>query len=213
MSPRKSAVDALTTRDRILDHALRAAATRGLEGVTIGTLAAKLGMSKAGVLGHFGTKEALQIAVLHEAADRFRQRVPVRAAAAAPGLPRVLAAHTEWFAHMAEDSAGCLMSDAAAEFDARPGLVRDTVLAAMDAWTTYLRRELETAQQAGDLPGYADLDQLLFELGGAALATARAIGIGDNGRDQGDRDAEVAARRGRHAVEKILASPYRADLD
>ncbi|GAB2843400.1 TetR/AcrR family transcriptional regulator [Actinocorallia aurea] len=198
MSPRKSAAETVATRARILDHALRAAADRGLEGVTIGTLAADLGMSKAGVIGHFGTKEALQIAVLQEAVDRFRRRVPVRAAAASPGLPRVLAAHTEWFAHMAHDSAGCLLSDAAAEFDARPGPVRDTVLSALDAWTSYLRGELETARDGGDLPDDADLDQILFELGGAALATARAIGIGD---------AEDGTRRGRLAIEKILTAP------
>ena len=45
-------------------------------------LADDLGMSKAGVVGQFGTKEALQLAVVDEAVERFRQRVPGRAVGA-----------------------------------------------------------------------------------------------------------------------------------
>src|SRR5437016_3676098 len=62
-----SAVDALATRTKIIERAVEVASTAGLEGLTIGNLAGDLGMSKAGVLGHFGSKEALQLAALDAA--------------------------------------------------------------------------------------------------------------------------------------------------
>src|SRR5215204_1989259 len=74
--PRRSVVDARATRIAILDRAVAVASTDGLEGVTIGRLATDLSMSKAGVIGHFGTKEALQLAALEDAAARFAARPP-----------------------------------------------------------------------------------------------------------------------------------------
>ncbi|WP_238413207.1 TetR family transcriptional regulator C-terminal domain-containing protein [Saccharothrix deserti] len=55
----------------------------GVEGLATGRLAAEIGMSKAGVLGHFGTKESLQLAVVGAAAAEFDGRSgPVRDAIA-----------------------------------------------------------------------------------------------------------------------------------
>jgi AcrR family transcriptional regulator len=61
--PRRSAADTAATHASIVDRAVHMASTDGLEGLTIGRLAGDLSMSKAGVIGHFGTKEELQ----HEA--------------------------------------------------------------------------------------------------------------------------------------------------
>ncbi len=84
MSPRKSVAETAATRSRIIASALTLASTDGLEGLTIGRLATDLEMSKAGVIGHFGSKEALQLAVLAAAVERFRLRVPARAVGARP---------------------------------------------------------------------------------------------------------------------------------
>ena len=50
MSPRNSAAAAAGTRTAILDRAVEVASTQGLEGLTIGRLAADVRMSKAGVI-------------------------------------------------------------------------------------------------------------------------------------------------------------------
>jgi len=50
---------------------MEVASVDGLEGATIGRLAGDLGMSKAGVIGHFGTKTELQLASLARAGDVF----------------------------------------------------------------------------------------------------------------------------------------------
>ena len=75
------------TRQHILGTALGMARACGLEGLTIGSLADDLKMSKSGVFAHFGSKEELQIAVLKEAAERFTEQVLRPALAAPRGLP------------------------------------------------------------------------------------------------------------------------------
>ena len=52
------------TREGILDHAVDTAYEVGLDGLTIGALATRTQMSKSGLFAHFGSKEALQLAVL-----------------------------------------------------------------------------------------------------------------------------------------------------
>src|SRR6202008_2759204 len=59
------------TRAAIIEAALAVARRDGLEGLTIGVLAERLGMSKSGVFAHFGSREDLQLAVLNEYAARF----------------------------------------------------------------------------------------------------------------------------------------------
>ncbi len=59
------------TRSMILDAALAQASEGGFESLTIGTLAARTGLSKSGLFAHFRSKEALQVETLDRAAERF----------------------------------------------------------------------------------------------------------------------------------------------
>lgn len=197
MSPRKSVAETVATRTRIIERALAVASAEGLEGLTIGRLAADLEMSKAGVIGHFGTKEALQLATLHAAVEKFRLRVPAQVIGASPGLERLTRAFGEWIDYMAgaEGHGGCFLASVATEYDGRPGPIRDAVLAATAGWSAYVTAELDAAVQAGELPAGADVDQLAFELNGVALATDQAIQL--------HRDP-AAAGRGRQAVARVL---------
>ncbi len=63
------------TRAAIVDVALAMASREGLEGLTIGTLADRMQMSKSGVFAHFGSREDLQLAVLNEYVRRFVDEV------------------------------------------------------------------------------------------------------------------------------------------
>jgi len=63
------------TKQAILKHAASLASRVGLEALTIGRLAGDLDMSKSGLFAHFGSKEALQLAVLEHAAEEFRNLV------------------------------------------------------------------------------------------------------------------------------------------
>ncbi|WP_134114077.1 TetR/AcrR family transcriptional regulator [Kribbella kalugense] len=197
MSPRKSVVEAAATRTRIIERALTLGSVDGLEGLTIGHLATDLGMSKAGVIGHFGTKEALQLAVVDEAVERFRLRVPGHALGARPGIERLTRAFEEWIDYMTgdEEHRGCFLTSVAMEYDERPGPIRDAILTALSRWSDYVTAELNEAVKAGELPHNTDVPQLTFELGGIALAVQQAILL--------TRDP-TAATRGRQAIHRLL---------
>src|SRR3954470_20021144 len=136
MSPRKSAVEARQTRQRIIDHGLATASAEGLERLTIGQLATDLALSKAGVLGHFGTKESLQLAVVDAAAEMFVHEVPRRARGVSPGLPHLRAGGEAWVSYLERKvlPGGCFFTAAAAEFDGRSGPVRDAIAAMSLLW-------------------------------------------------------------------------------
>jgi AcrR family transcriptional regulator len=197
MSPRKSVLDAASTRTRIIERAFTVATVEGLEGITIGHLATDLRLSKAGVIGHFGTKEALQLAVVDAGAEKFRLRVPARVVGAKPGTERLERAFGEWIDYMAdgEGHGGCLLISAATEFDGRPGPVRDAILAALSGWAGYVAADLRTAVGEGELPPDTDVDQVAFELQGVALAAEQAIQL--------HRDPAAPARA-RTAVRRLL---------
>ncbi|WP_101385585.1 MULTISPECIES: TetR/AcrR family transcriptional regulator [Kitasatospora] len=201
MSPRKSVADTRRTRERIIDRSVAIASVDGLEGLTIGRLATDLGMSKAGVLGHFGTKEALQLAALDGASAIFMRLVWEPAADAAPGLTRLTAVLEAWNRYLETERGafpgGCLFTTAAIEFDARTGAVRDAVARLYRFWRRRLVADLRIAVARGELPVTADPEQLAYELIGAYLALNQAIQL--------ERDS-AAPDRTRRAVARLLAT-------
>jgi AcrR family transcriptional regulator len=197
MSPRASASQAAETRSGIVDAAVRQASLEGLESVTIGRLAGQLEMSKAGVIGPFGSKERIQLAAFEAAKEVFRDEVWEPAAGAEPGLPRLEAICEAWHAHLSGDAfpGGCFLTQAAAEFDGRPGAVRDAVESTARLWEKVLAREAGLAIEQGDLPARTDPGQIAFELHAIAQGTNQALQL------RGDREA---AERGRRAMRRIL---------
>jgi AcrR family transcriptional regulator len=73
----------------IVDTALSMAASDGLESLTIGAVANRLGLSKSGVFSRVGSREQLQALVLEEYDRRFVQDVLVPALREPRGLPRL----------------------------------------------------------------------------------------------------------------------------
>jgi len=118
----------MATRARILDAAVRLASRDGLEGLTIGSLAEALAMSKSGLFAHFGSKDALQVATLEHAAELVRARA-AGVAQAPPGperLRRVLEVTLDWIDDP-ELPGGCPITGACIEFDDREGPVREAL--------------------------------------------------------------------------------------
>lgn len=185
------------TRAAILDAALSLAAHKGLEGLSIGTIAETMGMSKSGVFAHFGSREELQIAVLREYHARFEEEVFAPALDAQRGLPRLRALLERWLWRVSmEIDSGCIYISGAVEFDDRPGPVRDALVAMVQTWQLALERAIRLAVEVGHLRADTDPAQLLFDVHGVILALhhdARFL-----------RSAGAAARA-RSALERILA--------
>lgn len=195
---RRSAAEALGTRSAILDRSVAIASAEGLEGLTIGRLATELGMSKSGVLGHFGTKETLQLATLERAGEIFLTEVWQPARAAAPGLPRLRAICAAWISYLERGvfPGGCFFTAAAHEFDGRPGAVRDAVADGFGWWRARLAEDVRLAAESGDLPRETDPGQLVFELFGLLMSLNHSLQLsGDRGTVEWARRA-VQARLG-----------------
>jgi AcrR family transcriptional regulator len=178
------------TRDAIVDRALDLATRLGLEGLTIGALADDLGLSKSGLFAHFGSKQALQIAVIDAAIQKFVNVVVTPALRCKRGEPRVRALFERWFdwvrPSMAE--AGCFFVAASVEFDDRPGIVRDRLATAQRDWLGTLAQAARIAVDQGHFRADLDAPQFAFEGYGIALAYHHVARLLD------DKDAEARAR-------------------
>lgn len=153
-------------RRRILERAVEIASLEGLEGLTIGRLAAELSISKSGLFSHFGSKEELQLQTIEFAIDRFFNEVIAPVVSLEPGLPRLTAMIDAWISYVERSvfPGGCFFAAASLEFDGRPGAVRDRVAAALHWWFTAIQEEIETARVLGHFRKDLDSSQLAFEL-------------------------------------------------
>jgi AcrR family transcriptional regulator len=180
------------TRQAILEVAVHLASAVGLEGLTIGRLAAKLEMSKSGLFAHFGSKEELQLATIEAARSIFIREVVQPAIEAAQGLSRLWKLCDYWLDYIQREvfQGGCFFAAAAAEFDGRPGLVRDRIAEIMKEWLDGLERAVRESQAAGHLERSIAPAQLAFEI--------NALEMGANWAFQlyGDRQAFAKARAG-----------------
>jgi AcrR family transcriptional regulator len=159
------------TRAVILDAALALASKKGLEGLSIGSLAELTHMSKSGVFAHFGSREELQISVIREYHSRFEQEVFRPAMAQPRGLPRLTALFELWLKRVSvEVSLGCIYISGAVEFDDRPGPVREALLGMVGTWQAALKRAVALSIDEGHLRADADPTQMLFEMHGLVLA-------------------------------------------
>jgi AcrR family transcriptional regulator len=177
------------TRAAILDRAVDLASAEGLGGLTIGRLAAELGMSKSGLFAHFGSKQELQLATIEAAAERFVAAVIVPAMSAPDGAPRLRAMGERYLDHLDLYSGGCFWGATSAEYDDRPGPVRDAVAAALDAWMAELVRQAAIA-------GVENPERFAFEL--------YAVVMGANSRYRLSGDCRVF-EYARAALERLEA--------
>ena len=163
------------TLTAILDTAISMAAEEGLESLTIGEVAKRLGLSKSGVFSRVGSREALQIAVIEEYDRRFLQDVFVPAMREPRGLPRLNAIMRLWLsrARDVEIRQGCIYCAGAFEFDDRDGPLRDKLLEGIMGWRTALKRCVIQAIDGGHLRPDIDPDQLVFEMDGLFVALMR----------------------------------------
>jgi AcrR family transcriptional regulator len=159
------------TRTLILHEAMDLASQVGLEGLSIGTLAERLDMSKSGLFAHFGSKEDLQILTLKQTQTLFHEQVFSPALKVPRGLPRLRALFSNWLTWLERDlPGGCVMLAASAEYDDRPGAVRDLLVAGQRELRGALAKAIRLAIDEGHLGSRTDPWQLAFELLGIVLA-------------------------------------------
>ncbi|MEI5583915.1 MULTISPECIES: TetR/AcrR family transcriptional regulator [unclassified Agromyces] len=153
------------SRRVILAAAVDLASVEGLDQLSIGRIAQAAGLAKSNVATLFGTKERLQLAAVETARERFVETVIQPAREHPRGLARVLALVDGWIAYSRDRvfPGGCFFAEAAADFDAKPGEVRDAVASTLREWGGYLAATLQHAHDLGELPSLDDAKQASFE--------------------------------------------------
>jgi AcrR family transcriptional regulator len=162
----------LRSREAVLERSVQMASRDGLEGLTIGELAADLAVHKSSVFALFGSKVELQLATLAAARTILIDQVVVPALGSEEGLPRLRAIGDAWCDYLSSDifEGGCFLCAASAEMDGRPGPVRDAVAAVMSEWINVLSANVDSAAAAGQLQGDIDRSALAFRLNALGMA-------------------------------------------
>ena len=171
-APRHPRADGERTRGAILRAAASLATVEGLEGLSIGHLAAAIGMSKSGLYAHFGSKQDLQLATVEEAERIFDEEVVQPALAARPGLAQLAAVCEAFLGYVQRRvfPGGCFFAATALEMGTRPGPVKERVAAIQSGFAALLRGFAVTALEQHELPAREDPDRLAFELHAILLA-------------------------------------------
>ena len=162
----------MRSRTAVLEHSVQMASRDGLEGLTIGALAADLGVHKSSVHALFGSKQELQLATLAAARAILVDQVVVPALASDAGLPRLQAIGDAWCDYLASDvfAGGCFLCAASMEMDGRPGPVRDAVASVMREWIAVLGDNIEAAITTNELRADVDPSAMAFRLNALGMA-------------------------------------------
>ena len=138
----------------------------GLEGLSIGKLAAATGISKSWLYAHFGSKQELQLATVEEAERILHDEVVQPALAASPGLGQLTALCEAFLSYVERRvfPGGCFFAATSLEMGARPGPVKERLAAVQSDFTELLRSFAATAIEQHELRAHEDPDLLAFEL-------------------------------------------------
>ena len=203
--PRRPRADGQRTRSAILSVAASLATVDGLEGLSIGNLAAATGISKSGLYAHFGSKQDLQLATVDEAERILVAEVLEPALASRPGLDQLAAACEAFLGYVQRRvfPGGCFFVAAALEMGTHPGPVKERVAAVQATFIAQLRGFAATAVEQGELPAGEDPDQLAFEL--------YAIMVGADARYVLHDDAAVLDMARRIIRRRLARTPAKTD--
>jgi len=185
-----------TSKQRILERAYQLGGLYGLESLTIGQLAGELGMSKAGVYGHFGSKQALQLETIRYAFAVFLRDVIQPAEAEPAGVPRLWATCNTLVSYSTETRlhGGDFWVTVFHEYGSRSGPVRDAVERNFGGWMRRLEELIATAVEQGQLMP-CDPAQFAFEIQALLNAGGHVFRL---------RHDPKAPERGRAAIRQRL---------
>jgi AcrR family transcriptional regulator len=154
------------SRRAILRRAVDEASLVGLDGLTIGSLAADIGISKSNVATLFGSKLDLQLATIEAAREIFIDAVIVPGLAAPHGLARLWAIVDAWLVYSESRifAGGCFFRAVSADASSKDDAARALLVEIDDEWAGFLTRAVR--ESAAELPGLDldDAETLAFEI-------------------------------------------------
>jgi AcrR family transcriptional regulator len=163
---RRTRADGERSYRAILDAAARLATIEGLDGLSIARVANEIGMSKSGLFAHFDSKQDLQLATIATAEAVYAAEVVEPAMELPEGRERLEQLCERYLSYVKRGvfPGGCFFAATAAEWDTRPGPIRDRVRAVLAGWDELLEGNVRAAQRHAELARDVDIGQLIFEI-------------------------------------------------
>ena len=158
------------TKRIFIEEALRVASRDGFEALTIGTLAARLGVSKSGLFGHFGSKENLQVEIVEHATAQFQEKV-IAPAHGLRGRDKLVTYVRNWLEWADWDAlpGGCPFVVGSIELDHRDGPVIERLRRLQLRWKGLLVQTVEEERGAA-FREEVDAEAVVFEVFALYLA-------------------------------------------
>ncbi|WP_069159633.1 TetR/AcrR family transcriptional regulator [Nocardia altamirensis] len=168
------------SRSTVLDTVVALASVDGLDGLSMGQVAAAAGVSKSGLFSLWRDKEELQLAAVERARQQWAELVVRPALQAPPGILQLWRLHESRLAFYTDKvlPGGCFFVAIQSEFDDRTGLVHDLLRQHAKEWDEYVQSIIRGAIDAGQLRPDTDPGVLSYEidaLGFAAVTRARLL--------------------------------------
>jgi AcrR family transcriptional regulator len=168
---RRRRADGERSRQKILRAAASLATIDGLDGLSIGSLAEHIGMSKSGLYAHFGSKEQLQLETIETALEMLNTHVVEPAETVADPLARLRIFYDAFLDYVEQRvfPGGCFFTSAESELGMREGRVKDRIAELQRAWAARVEEFVAEAQAAGELSADDAPAQVAFELDAYAM--------------------------------------------
>jgi AcrR family transcriptional regulator len=168
------------TRTAVLDAAVALATESGLDGLSLGELAERLGVSKSGLFAHWRSKEELQLAAVERAREQWVDRIVLPALHRPRGVRRLWGLHDARLAFYESGAlpGGCFFATADMEFVTRTGPVRVRLVEALHEWLGLIERLATEAVAGGELVGIPS-GQIAFEVNAAGTAAVYQARLSD----------------------------------
>lgn len=143
------------SRRAILRRAVDRASLSGLDGLTLGTLAGDLSLSKSNIATLFGSKLELQLATIEAAREIFVDAVIMPGLAAPHGLGRLWTIVDTWLGYSETRvfAGGCFFRAVSPDASAKDDEIRARLVEIDDEWMAFLSRAVK--ESADDLAGLA----------------------------------------------------------
>lgn len=169
-------------RATVLAQAMQVASVQGLEGLTIGALAADLAISKGNITVLFGDKQTLQLRTLDAAVEVFVSHVIAPYITIRSPIERLKRYCDGWFDYVEKRVfiGGCFLFATSNEYRARPGPIQNRVKEHRCAWNTLLTTTARDAMIEGEIAADVDIDQMIFELIAFQSAANTALLLSEN---------------------------------
>lgn len=153
-------------RRRILAAAAKLSAEEGLARLSFRKVAKEARISHGTIPYFFGSKEALELAVIDEVASAYLEPLKLAEANSEPGLQRLHALALAWLRHVEtlEYRAGCFLETTGHAFASQPGAVRDAIASRTRHFLGRLEEQARLAAEKGELAANSKPEVLAFQI-------------------------------------------------